>query len=269
MPDPILNTIVGAGTATLVNLAWDSGKRWLAARFADHQEKARKKGIENALKFLRELGERVDELEKTNQVSEQSLSTALEHPDFSVFFQKALLSAAQTDNRDKHLLLSGLVEERLQASPEALRSLASKMACDVIAYITPNQLQILGLAATVMHIGPLEELDRTEVMQWLQKKLPPFMDVNLGSLNYTHLESLSCVSSVALVPGSLPKVLRIKFGDGFDASEFLSTQLGQDLRRLWEEEDLQRYTLTTVGKLLGVMVSDLQFGDRTDLSSWE
>ena len=264
----ILGAAVGAGTSTLINRAWDSGEKWLATRFANHQERAREKAVDNALKFLRELGDRVAELERTNRVSEQSLSAALESPDLSVTLQEAMLSAAQTEDRDKHHLLSRLIEERIKASPESLVSMTSKMACDVVSYITPSQLQTLDLAVNIMHISPTEELTKSQAMQWLQHRISPLIGVGPKGLDYMHLESLSCMRVSSLISRDLSKLLRIKLGDDFDFDEFQSTQLGQDLKRIWEKEELQKCTLTTVGRLLGVMVSDQRLGDETDLKAW-
>ena len=277
MPDPlsiVLGAAIGSAAGKFVEKALDSGEKWLAALFADHGEKARGKGHDNASQFFRELAERVANLEKANQVSEQSLSTALKHPDFSVFFQKALLSAAQTDNRDKHLLLSRLVEERLQTSPESLLSLVSKMACNTISDITPNQLRILGLAATVRY-PTSGQFDIAQATQWLQRRIAPLIEAKTNNrLDCIHLESLSCINRASRF-SFLSLALQIKFVDShLNFDEFVSTQLGQDLEYVWEGGEVQgdwglgSYDLTTVGLLLGVMVGDEYSGTKTNFEGW-
>ena len=158
MPEPLsliaLGAAIGGGAGKFVEKAWDSGEKWIVSYFANHQEKAREKAEENSADFLKKLGKRVSELEKSRQVSEEALVTAQEHPDFSVVLQKAMLSAAQTDSEEKHELLSRLVAERIQASPESMLSMASKMACDAISFTTPNQLKILGLLTNILYNLP-------------------------------------------------------------------------------------------------------------------
>jgi hypothetical protein len=174
MPDPLsmiaIGAAIGGGAGKFVEKAWDSGEKWVVSYFANHQQKAREKAEENSTDFLKKLGERISDLEKSNQISEEVLVTAQEHPDFSVVLQKAMLSSAQTENESKHDLLSRLVAERIQASPESMLSMASKMACDAISYTTPNQLLILGLLTNILYVLPN---DQTNPLQWLQVRTAP------------------------------------------------------------------------------------------------
>ena len=96
--------------------------------------------------FLNELAQKVKQLEESKQISQEKINSAQDHPDFSALLQKALLTSAQTDNKDKHVILARLVSERLKTEPESILALGSKMACDAISYATVNQLMILGLA---------------------------------------------------------------------------------------------------------------------------
>lgn len=264
----LLGGVAGAAAGKFIERAWDSGEKWIITHFRDHQPKAKEEAIENAEDFLRNLGRRVEELEKQGIVSREFLETAQEHPEFSTILQKAMLSAAQTKNKDKHDLLSRVVAERLQTTPESLLSMASKMACDVISYVTPNQLLILGLLTTVYHLAPNSKLRASMAVNWSATQLAPFVKMKIDHLDYVHLEALSCVSGNPLVSRDLAKVLKRNLGDEFDFEAFKSTRVGQEIVQTWDRKELEKYTPTTVGQLLGVMVVDQKTGMKTDLQSW-
>lgn len=272
MPEPLsliaLGAAIGGGAGKFVEKAWDSGEKWVVSYFSNHQEKAREKAEENSADFLRKLGARVSELEKSNSISEEALVTAQEHPDFSVVLQKAMLSAAQTDNESKHDLLSRLVAERIQASPESMLSMASKMACDAISYTTPNQLLILGFLTNVLYISPSGLFHQSQYLPWLQARLGPFLGVNPNHMDYTHLESLSCLKFESFITRDLALILNQKMGSGFDYEGFKSTQLGEKVLAVWEGGSLKSCQLTSVGQILGVMVSDQYVGSKTSMSGW-
>ncbi len=272
MPEPMsmiaLGAAIGGGAGKFVEKAWDSGEKWVVSHFANHQEKATAKAVENSIEFLTMLGKRVTDLEERNQVSEEFLSTAQEHPDFSVVLQKAMLSAAQTENQTKHDILSRLVAERIQASPESLVSMASKMACDVVSYTTPNQLLILGLLVNVLYITPAGSLNEKQKIDWIQTRLTRFIDVKPKNIDYTHLESLSCMKVTSIISRDLAKVLKAKLGDTFDFDGFVSTPLGERLAHMWKDDGLQKCDLTTVGQMLGVMVNDQRGGGKTGFTGW-
>lgn len=272
MPEPLsliaLGAAIGGGAGKFVEKAWDSGEKWIVSYFANHQEKAREKAEENSADFLKKLGKRVSELEKSRQVSEEALITAQEHPDFSVVLQKAMLSAAQTDSEEKHELLSRLVAERIQASPESMLSMASKMASDAISFTTPNQLKILGLLTNFLYVNPNGLTHPSQNLQWLQLRLGPFLNLRANHIDYTHLESLSCMKYESFITRDLQKVLFQKFNGVFDYDQFASSQLGVQMLKIWEENALKSCQLTTVGQMIGVMVGDQYVGGKTDMSGW-
>lgn len=272
MPEPLsliaLGAAVGGSAGKFVEKAWDSGEKWIVSYFSDHQEKARTKAEENSVEFLKMLGERVSELEATKQVSAEAIITAQEHPDFSVVLQKAMLSAAQTENTNKHDLLSRLVAERIKASPESMLSMASKMACDAISFTTPNQLQILGLLTNILYIEPNGITHPSQNIQWLQARITPFLNVDANHMDYSHLESLSCMKFESFISRDLSKVLNEKFKNTFDYEEFKGTPLGIKLIDIWENKSLKSAQLTTTGQILGVMVSDQFVGGKTNMSAW-
>lgn len=272
MPDPIsfiaLGAAIGGGAGKFVEKAWDSGEKWIVSYFANHQEKAREKAEENSSEFLKKLGERISQLEKSRSISEEELSTAQEEPDFSVVLHKAILSAAQTNNKSKHDLLARLVAERLQAPTESLLSMASKMACDAISYTTPNQLLILGLLTNLLYITPNDQLQGPQQILWLQARLSPFLEAKPTRMDYTHLESLSCLKFESFIARDLSQVLKQHIGDTFNYENFTSTKMGKRVVEAWDGGALKSCQLTSVGQILGVMVSDQYIGGKTNMSGW-
>ena len=263
-----LGAAIGGGSGKFVEKAWDSGEKWITTYFANHQEKSRAKAEENSADFIKKLASRVSDLEKSKQISEEALATAQEHPDFSVVLHKAILSAAQTDNKSKHDLLSRLVAERIKASPESMLSMASKMACDAISYTTPNQLQILGLLTNILYIEPAGLINQDQQIPWLHARTAPFLGANATHIDYTHLESLSCMKFESFITRDLSKILSIKFGGSFNFDEFKTAPFGAKLIDVWETKALKSCQLTTVGQIIGIMVSDQCTGGKTNMSGW-
>lgn len=272
MPDPIsfiaLGAAIGGGAGKFVEKAWDSGEKWIVSYFANHQEKAREKAEENSAEFLRNLGERVAQLEKTGSMSEEALASAQEDPDFSVVLHKAILSSAQTSNKSKHDLLARLVAERLQAPSESLLSMASKMACDAISYTTSNQLLILGLLTNLLYITPTDQLQSPQQLPWLQARLSPFLGAKPSALDFTHLESLSCLKFESFLTRDLQQLLKQHVGDSFNYEDFALTEMGSKVIAAWDGGGLKSCQLTSVGQLLGVMVSDQYVGGKTNMTGW-
>ncbi len=158
MVDPLsliaLGAAVGGATGKFVEKAWDSGERWITSYFADHHPKAVAQAQANSADFLNELATRVKSLEDCGSVTKEQIEAAQEHPDFSVSLQKAMLTAAQTEDHQKHQLLARTLADRLGAKPEGMRAMASKMALDAIGYMTPAQLKLLGLVADLLYVNP-------------------------------------------------------------------------------------------------------------------
>lgn len=265
-----LGAAIGGGAGKFVERAWDSGEKWLSSYFSNHQEKARQKGQENSLSFLTDLARRLERLEAEKRLSSEKIATAQEHPDFSVVLQKALLSSAQTESKDKHQLLSRLVAERIASAPESLMALASKMACDAISYTTINQLNIMGLATNIMYISPNGKLDEQQYFHWLQTRIGPFLGTKATVLDYTHLEALSCLKYESFLTRDLKQTLTNNAGQiNFNFDAFKVSPLGLFLTDIWEKQGLKSVQLTSVGQIIGVMVSDQTTGTTTNMTGWE
>lgn len=267
MTDPIslvaLGAAVGGVAGKFVEKAWDAGERWLNTYFRDHQEKAQEQAKINSADFLNDLAKRIKKLEKQEEVSKAKIETAQDHPDFSVTLQKALLSAAQTGSRDKHELLARLVTERLKANSESLLSLASKMACDAISYTTQTQLNILGLQVNLEYLNPsAQALSEDQYQKWLLDRLGFYSDLKFNYLDLYHLEALSCLKFQPMVSRDLSEFFSKKNKGVFNGGAFYKTTIGKKIEDLWMK-GLGSITLTSVGQVIGVYVSDLNANTST------
>ena len=271
----VISAAAGATAGKFVEKAWDSGDKWIQTFFKDHKQIAQQKATENTMDFLNELAQKVKQLEDSKQVSEDRINTAQDHPDFSALLQKALLTSAQTDNKDKHIILARLVSERLKSNPESILALGSKMACDVISYATVDQLMILGFAVNFYGIRPnpfppsgIQENDfQMWLDKWLTARLKPYQNIKLRAIDITHLESLSCLKVNTFIGRNLNEMFS-KDVFKFDFEQLRDSDLRESMKKTWEE-GLQKIDLTTVGQIIGVSVSDLLTNTNTTFNGWE
>jgi len=273
MPDPVswiaLGAAIGGAAGKFVERAWDSGEKWISSYFANHHEKAKARAKENTISFLNDLAMRIESLEESKRVTVEQISSAQEHPDFSVALQKAMISASQTESKEKHQLLSRLVTERIKATPESLIALASKLACDAISYTNSNQLKTLGLLINLLYVISDQDLTEEQYIEWLQLRINPFMGLQIRVIDLDHLESLSCLNFIPSITHDLKKTLAEKNKGKFNYAIFKVTPLGKFLTDIWENQHLRSTTLTSIGKIIGVMVTDQIAGTATKMDGWE
>jgi hypothetical protein len=233
------------------------------------------KATDNTMDFLNELAQKVKQLEDSKQISKDKIESAQDHPDFSATLQKALLTSAQTDSKDKHIILARLVSERLKSEPESILALGSKMACDAISYATVNQLLILGLAVNFYGIRPnpfpphgVNETNFQNYMnRWLTQRLKPYEKIEFRQIDIIHLESLSCLKVNTFIGRKLNDMFK-KDMLVYDFEKMTDTQLRDKMKKIWND-GLQKIDLTTVGQIIGVSVSDLLTNTNTTFDGWE
>lgn len=270
-----ISAAVGGAAGKFAEKAWDSGEKWIQTFFKDHEDVAKQKATENTMDFLNELAKKVKQLEDAKQVPKENINSAQDHPDFSALLQKALLTAAQTDNKDKHIILARLVSERLKSEPESILALASKMACDVISYTTIDQLMILGLAANLYSIRPnpfpavgiQENNFQVWLDSWITITLKPYKNIKFRKIDITHLESLSCLKVNTFIGRNLNDMY-IKDKFKFDFEKLKDSDLREAIKKIWND-GLQKIDLTTVGQIIGISVSDLLLNINTSFIGWE
>lgn len=270
-----IGAAVGGAAGKFVEKAWDSGEKWIQSYFKDHKEVAQQKATDNTMDFLNELAQKVKQLEDSKQIPKDKIESAQDHPDFSAMLQKALLTSAQTDSKDKHIILARLVSERLKSEPESILALGSKMACDAISYATVNQLLILGLAVNFYGIRPnpfppigVSETNYQEYMNaWLTQRLKPYEKIEFKQIDITHLESLSCLKVNTFIGRGLNDMFK-KENLVYDFEKMVDIQLREKMKKIWND-GLQKIDLTTVGQIIGVSVSDLLTNTNTTFDGWE
>ncbi|VTX88211.1 LPO_1073/Vpar_1526 family protein [Acinetobacter ursingii] len=269
MSDPIsliaLGAVAGGAAGKFTEKAYDSLSVWVGEYFNTHQPKAKEKAQQNGLDFLVELSQRVQVLEQSGRVPKEQIETAQEDPNFSDALHKSLMVAAQTDNKDKHILLANTLSERLAAEPESLLALTSKISLDVISNITPNQLNILGFALEIMFIEPSSSTNEDQYTFWLKERYKNYVNLTISSLDLVHLEALSCLKSNHFMSRDINQVFTIKNKDRGFKKEFLEQdELGKKIKELWDDK-IEKVDLTSVGQLLGVHVANLKTGTFTPL----
>ena len=272
MADPLsliaLGAAIGGAAGKFVEKAWDSGEKWITSYYANHHEQSQEKAKQHTLSFLTDLAKRVESLEKEQKISPERIASSQEHPDFSVVLQKAMISASQTDSQEKHQLLSRLVAERIKTTPESLIALASKMACDAISYATSNQLKILGLTTNILYVAPNKKLTNEQYFVYLKARITPFWDLKIGGLDFLHLESLSCLKVLSFIQKDLKKIITQKIEEEFEYDKFTEDPIGKFLTEIWDKQELRSVELTSIGQIIGVMVSDQVTGTSTSLARW-
>jgi hypothetical protein len=268
MADPLSLIALGAGiggvAGKVAEKAWDTGERWLAAKFGEHSEVARLRARENAAAFMLDLAERLRSLETNGRLDGGRAAAEQQHPQFSTTLQGALLRAAQTENREKHQLLAELIAQRLVSESESLITLASQMAVDAIALATPRQLRLLALCSFLEEVRPRDPVD--DHCLWLDVCLRPFEDLWFYKIDAMHLAALSCVLFDQTSQKGLDVSLGFKFLR-FEDGMFAKSAGYEWLTSLWTE-GLAGVQLTSVGSLVGALAYDRLTGAHTGIPKW-
>jgi hypothetical protein len=281
MVDPtsiIIGAAIGGAAGKFVEKAWNQGEKWITNYFKDHAPKAVEKAQQNSLEFLNELAQRVKTLEEQGEQQKKAIEESLNQPDFSILLQKATISSAQTEDKQKHEILARLVADRLSKGSETLFALTSQLACDAISRMNIAQMKILGCLATVYFIRP-KPFPPTNIkdigewwVKWLTDKLAIYQDITPTKMDYLHLESLSCIKWNESLIYSLGDEINFPTESGmiFNHLAFTRTKIGEKILQLWEGDlGLGGAYPTTVGILIGVYVSDMLLGIITPLDEWE
>jgi|LSQX01.2.fsa_nt_gb hypothetical protein len=249
---------------------------WLAEKFRPHTLKVQENAQRNTQNFLDRLAHRVERLEKEYPSAKSLIEEALDHPGTVLLMQKALISAATTDNETRHALLTELIAQRLTAEPEDTVALIGSAACDVIGSLSTRQIQILGAMARLSYIpGPKDlppfsnqdEYDAVLLAWWgALDTLLQGLD-QMGSLDFTHLEALSCITRNRALIGSVSLIAFLnrpcankEFFTNVDTFEKQSWY--PQFQQIWEGR-IERCALTSVGILIGILYHDMALKEHT------
>jgi hypothetical protein len=275
----VISGAVGGIAGKFAEKAWGTGQKWISSYFKDHAPKAIEKANENSLDFLAQLAQRVKTLEQQGEQNKRLIEDSLDHPDFSVLLQKAMISSAQTSDKQKHEILARLVSDRLTKESESLFALSSQLACDAVPKLNVRQMKILGLLNTLFlvrphpfppsHIVQENQILNIWFIQWLTQRLHVYQDLTINNMDFLHLESLSCVKWDPIVSRNLEKALSFPEESGFkfDYKGFCETEVGKKVEELWKAA-LQHAIPTTIGQVIGVYASDMLSDTTTSFDGW-
>jgi hypothetical protein len=268
---------VGGVAGKFVEKAWGLGEKWLSDYLRGHLPKAREQAQQNALDFLSDLAQRVKKLEQQTGKYKQTLEDSLGDPGFSTLLQRAIISSAETSDKQKHEVLARLVSERLTKKSESPFALSSKLACDALSALNITQMKILGLLTTVFTVRPTnlplpgtsKELFNIIFQDWLIKMLQVYVDLTFTEMDLLHLESLSCAKWDPIVSRDFQKLFEYtkEKGFAFDYEIFSATPVGNKTVQLWET-GLKRALPTTIGQLIGIYVVDMLTGTTVSWDGW-
>ncbi len=280
MVDPAsiaVGAAIGGAAGKFVDKAWNLGEKWISSYLKDHEPKAIEKAKQNSLEFLSDLAQRVKNLEEQGQKHKKTIEDCLNQPDFSILLQKAMISSAQTDDKQKYELLARLVSDRLSQGSESLFTLTSQLACDAISRLSINQMKILGVLATVFYIRPTPFPPTNKSQQeiedwwseWLEEKLSLCLDINPNLMDFLHLASLSCTKWEPALERELEELINFPKNSGIklNYTTFSQTEVGQKIIQLWKS-GLGGALPTTIGILIGIYVSDMLLNTTTSLDGW-
>lgn len=283
--DPMnLNEIIIAGAAggaakEIAQNAWQCGQKWIASYFRDHKPEAIAKANANAESCINLIAQKVNQLEEDAQLNRALFEKALNEPDFGVLLQKTLIGSAQTGDTDKQELLANLLTNRLTAETDSLYSVVSHLACEAVTHCTARHLRILGFASSIyLECDRLNmPFDTNQEFQdfckwWFEHRFTPYVGLEARMIDLFHLEAVSCISTRLPANGILdPIVSRWKSGDfQLSVSELESFTVGPTIQTLWGRGHICGVKLTTVGQLIGTMVSDSICGGKpTSFESWK
>jgi hypothetical protein len=273
----IVQPVVSGATAAFVEQALSASTQWLRDRFAHHREAAQAQATANRNAYLDELAQRVQRLEVESDFLREQIAAAMSRPDFSVLMEHAVFAAAQTDNREKQVVLATIVSERLRVESDTLVALTSQMAADAAAHLAPKHLHILGFTYTVRQrrfpqfdppVAP--ELHRRMELEWVALMLKPYEDLAFTRLDLQHLDSVRCLGArYGFFSASLDDELKSTTSPDFDYGRFVMTEIGARFQALYEATGLGGTTLTSTGSLIGMYVADQLANRPTDVTHWE
>lgn len=275
----VLGAAIGGVAGKFVEKAWNLGEKWISSYFKDHAPKAKEQAQKNSLDFLSELAKRVKKLEEQGEQQKKIIKNSLNQPDFSVLLQKALISSAQTKNKQKHEILANIVADRLSRESESLLALCGQQAVDIVPLLNSRQMKILAFLTTVFFIRPKvfpppniinhDTILNMWYQQWLTDKLRIYGDLTVSNIDFLHLESLSCIKWDTIISRDLGVILNPKPETNFkfDKNAFLNTTLGKKINELWQL-GLKSALPTTVGQIIGVYTSDNLTGEMTSLNGF-
>lgn len=277
MMELMVPALVGAA-GNLIAEVGKKGGEWLAEKYQAHNPEVQRRAKINAENYLDRLAKRVERLEKELPTSQNVIDEALNHPGTSLLMQKALISAAATDNELRHTLLSELIAQRLTAESEDMIALVGSAACDVIGSLSSRQIKLLGIMARLFGIRPdqtmkFENSDayNSFLISWWNT-FGLFTDDldKTNNLDFLHLDGLSCINYSSISENNLEKLLEIEIGTikyNIDINKFEKLKWWNNFYYAWNVGIINS-NLTSIGMLIGILFHDSESKTKTTIN-WD
>ena len=272
--DLVTPFLAGAAGALVKQLA-DKGIEWLIQLVGSHSPAVQAQAQTNLQNFLYRLARRVEQLEAELPKEQRGVfEDALSHPSSSLLMQKAIISAAATENDDRHTILSELIAQRLTAGADDMIALVGAASCDVVNALSSRHIRLLGLIARLFSIRPLhppEITDQNQYDQYVTSWWGPLGELCRGledtnNLDIQHLVGLSCISvSIGSKDLTALLTLRIKPVEMKPTmTQFEALLWWPNFRKVWDM-GLGHATPTSVGTLIGILYHDSHLRSRTQI----
>lgn len=247
----------GAGTK-IGEVVVESAPKWIRGRFLGHRDAVIAAAVKNSEGMLAALADRVRKVEHDNAAIQQAIEAALDRPDVSASFQLATLTAAQTDDPEKHRLLARILADRLVAGEATMTAAVTNLAMEAIGKLTPNQIRLTGLGIALQTLRPEKEETPEALSRRLEFLLAPFVSATAGGLDILHLDSLSVFRMMLVGQGNLEGFLKGILRESFDPS-FVKSSIGERIDLTWSR-GLTRTHPLPAGMLIGTHVVELLVG---------
>jgi hypothetical protein len=272
--DLVTPFLAGAAGALVKQLA-DKGIDWLIQLVGSHSPAVQAQAQINLQNFLYRLAKRVEQLEAELPTAQRGVfEDALSHPGSSLLMQKAMISAAVTENDDRHTILSELIAQRLTAGANDMIALVGTASCDVVNALSSKHIRLLGLIARLFSVRPLhppEITDQNQYDQYVTSWWGPLDELCKGiedtnNLDLQHLVGLSCIS-VSISSKNLTALLTLPVKPVEmkpTMAQFEAFSWWQNFHKIWDV-GLEHVTPTSVGTLIGILYHDSHLRSRTQI----
>ncbi|MBI2792329.1 MAG: hypothetical protein HYX61_10240 [Gammaproteobacteria bacterium] len=218
----VVSSLAGGAAGGFVQILSEKGFKWLVELTTAQSPEMLAIANQNMENFVNRLAQRVERLEKEVPVIQSEVfQDSLIHPSSALLIKNAFVSAAITNNDEKHAILAELIVQRLTAGADDMIALAGAAACSAVSCLTTRQINILALLVAIQKIRPTVRFEGTGltstkdfINKWWLMNLFPFLSNDLlgeiTQLDYEHLVSMGCLR-ISVGSYSLEKLITSEF----------------------------------------------------------
>ncbi len=281
MEQDVDKIIAIAGVTTLiaepVKVMVKQGLAWIAGKLAPHSDEVNLRSEHNFVNFVKRLAKRVENLEaELDDPGKAVYDEALRDPETSLLLQKAFVSAAVTDNDDRHIVLSELIAQRLTAGADDMVALIGQAACDIVNSLASRHIRLLAVLVRIYSIRPTVPFEGNNQAKYDEYALKwwagiaPLTEVldQCQPFDLKHLEGLSCLKRISLIGRQLDPLLKLRSTSELQPTDGLlkKAEWYPHLSEHWHRLRLDSVDMTTVGEFIGILCHDSIVGVPTTLT---